>query len=145
MGQGLGAADMDESRPPKSLDDLDARLREAKARRAGAKPASDSNERGRGLGFAVRIGVDIVAALVVGVGIGLLLDRWLGTTPWMLLLFFVLGSAAGLLNVYRVMAGYGYTAGYRQAAGRSPDRAGAPPEDKAPEAGDEGGRPPAAG
>lgn len=66
------------------------------------------------MSLALRLGVEIVAALIVGVGIGLLLDRWLGTAPWMLLLFFVLGSAAGMMNVYRVMSGQGYAAGYRE-------------------------------
>jgi ATP synthase protein I len=46
--------------------------------------------------------VEVVAALGVGVAIGLLLDRWLGTWPWLFLLFFVAGSAAGILNVYRL-------------------------------------------
>jgi ATP synthase protein I len=68
------------------------------------------------LGFAVRIGVDIVAALIVGVGMGLLLDHWLGTKPWMLIVFFILGAAAGMLNVFRAVSGYGYAAGYRRKA-----------------------------
>ena len=105
---------MSEPSQPPGLDDLDARLREAKARRAGKQARDDALERGSGLSFALRIGVELVAALAVGVGIGLLLDRWLGTAPWMLLLFFLLGAAAGMLNVYRVMAGYGYGAGYRK-------------------------------
>ena len=105
---------MSEESPPPSRSDLDARLRAAKSRRGGKKGADDEQTRGGGLAFAVRIGVDLVAALVVGVGIGLLLDRWLGTGPWFLLLFFVLGAAAGMMNVYRVMAGYGYSAGYRK-------------------------------
>jgi len=49
----------------------------------------------------------LVAALIVGVGIGLLLDRWLGTTPWFLIVFFLLGAAAGILNVYRAASGMG--------------------------------------
>jgi ATP synthase protein I len=102
---------MVEQKPPPSLDDLNAKLSEAKARRHGHAAA---RERGQGLGFAVRIGVDIVAALVVGVGIGLLLDHWLGTKPWMLIVFFILGAAAGMLNVFRAVSGQGYAAGYRQ-------------------------------
>jgi ATP synthase protein I len=46
--------------------------------------------------------VEVVSALVVGVGIGWALDRWLGTWPWLFLVFFVMGSAAGVLNVYRL-------------------------------------------
>jgi ATP synthase protein I len=44
----------------------------------------------------------VVSALGVGIAVGLLLDRWLGTKPWLFLLFFVLGAAAGILNVYRL-------------------------------------------
>lgn len=105
---------MSDELPPPSRQTLDQRLREAKARRGGRKAGEDRESRGGGIAFAVRIGVDLVAALIVGVGIGVLLDRWLGTSPWFLLLFFVLGAAAGMLNVYRVMAGYGYAAGYRK-------------------------------
>ena len=105
---------MSDDSPPPSRQDLDQRLREAKRRRGGRTAEDDRDSRGGGLAFAVRIGVDLVAALVVGVGIGVLLDRWLETSPWFLLLFFVLGAAAGMLNVYRVMAGYGYAAGYRK-------------------------------
>jgi ATP synthase protein I len=34
--------------------------------------------------------------------VGFFLDRWLGTWPWLFLLFFVLGSVAGVLNVFRL-------------------------------------------
>ena len=113
-GKEPGRGRMSDDPPPPSRQDLDQRLRDAKARRGGRRAGGDEDSRGGGLAFAVRIGVDLVAALVVGVGIGVLLDRWLGTSPWFLLLFFVLGAAAGMLNVYRVMAGYGYAAGYRK-------------------------------
>lgn len=72
--------------------------RDRRSRRSGRgqdrRPVSD-------YGPAVRIGVDLVAGIIVGVIIGLLLDSWLGTTPWMLLAFFVLGAAAGIMNVMR--------------------------------------------
>ncbi len=56
----------------------------------------------------------MVAALIVGVGIGLLLDNWLDTGPWMMVVFFVLGAAAGFMNVYRVMVGLGGAVGHRR-------------------------------
>ena len=34
-------------------------------------------------------------------GLGLLIDRWLGTSPWGFFIFFVFGLVAGVLNVYR--------------------------------------------
>ena len=56
-----------------------------------------------GAGFGFKISTELVAALVVGVGIGLLVDNYLGTKPFGLIIFFILGALAGFLNVYRVM------------------------------------------
>ena len=111
-----GGGGMTEKKPSPSLGDLDARLRRAHERRPDkdgkTDPGPNRNAIGTGLGFALRIGIELVAALVVGVGIGFLLDRWLGTAPWLMVVFFFLGSAAGFLNVYRAVQGYGYAAGY---------------------------------
>ncbi|MEE2932353.1 MAG: AtpZ/AtpI family protein [Pseudomonadota bacterium] len=91
------------------LEELDTKLKKVNARKHDQRKGVRSDE---GFGVAIRIGVDIVAALAVGVGIGLFLDNWLNTKPWMLILFFILGSAAGLLNVFRSISGHGYAAGY---------------------------------
>ena len=56
-----------------------------------------------GAGFGFKISTELVAALVVGVGIGLLVDNYLGTKPFGLIIFFILGAFAGFLNIYRVM------------------------------------------
>ena len=53
------------------------------------------------MGAGMRIAVELVAAVLVGTGIGIALDKWLGTQPWMLILFFLLGCAAACRNVYR--------------------------------------------
>ena len=55
----------------------------------------------RTLGALSTVGFSFVLAIVLGTWFGWLLDGWLGTAPWMLLLFFFLGFAAGVLNVYR--------------------------------------------
>lgn len=55
------------------------------------------------MGVGVRVGVELVAALIVGVGIGWYLDRWLRTSPLFLVVFFLLGGAAGIANVWRMM------------------------------------------
>ena len=108
---------MTEPEDPSSLKDLDARLKQAQSRQRAAKER-DKGSGGRaansGLGLGVRIAFDMLAALVVGVVIGLLLDAWLGTRPWMFILFFFLGSAAGMLNVYRTATGKGYAVGYKK-------------------------------
>ena len=96
-----------------SLEELNARLRKARKEADDAagrsQPKADMRS---GLAFAMRIGVELVATLIVGGGIGLFLDRWLGTAPWLMLVFFILGAAAGLLNIYRVMTGLGQSVGY---------------------------------
>lgn len=53
------------------------------------------------MGLVLRIGIEMVSAVAVGTGIGWLLDEWLGTRPWLMIPLFLLGSAAGILNVYR--------------------------------------------
>ncbi|MDH5410174.1 MAG: AtpZ/AtpI family protein [Alphaproteobacteria bacterium] len=65
-----------------------------------------------GLGWAVRVGVEMVSALIVGVGVGIGLDWWLDTKPWFLVVFFLLGSGAAMLNVWRAAMGYGLAVGY---------------------------------
>lgn len=112
-GTAAARAPMSDEPGGPSQDDFDARLRAAQAKRPKRTERADRDSRGSGLSLAFRIGVELVAALIVGVGIGVLLDRWWGTAPWMLLLFFVLGGAAGIMNVFRAMAGYGYGAGDR--------------------------------
>jgi ATP synthase protein I len=106
--------------PPR--DDFEARLQRAQAARQAKSGASDPAKTSPAMGMGFRIGVDLVAALGVGVGIGYVLDRWLGTAPWLLIGFFFLGSAAGVLNVFRAVRGYGYAAGYRDARPRDAAR-----------------------
>lgn len=71
--------------------------------------------------------MDIIVALVVGVGLGLVLDRWLGTSPWLLIVFFFLGAAAGMLNVYRTATGQGFAVGY---TGAEDEEQGSPNDQK---------------
>ena len=47
------------------------------------------------------IGVSLVAATAIGWAIGYGLDRWLGTGPWLMLVFTLFGIAAGFLNLFR--------------------------------------------
>jgi ATP synthase protein I len=84
-------------------DDFDQRLQQARARH-GLEPTPKGGGRlpagPWGVGF--RAGVEFFSAVLVGLGIGWLLDRWLGTTPWLLLVFLLAGGAAGVMNVYRL-------------------------------------------
>ena len=51
--------------------------------------------------FGFRLVTDLVVGVLSGVGIGWLLDYWLGTKPWFLLIFMPLGMIAGIVNVIR--------------------------------------------
>jgi ATP synthase protein I len=55
----------------------------------------------RELGALSTVGFSFVLAVVLGAWFGWVLDSWLGTQPWLFMLFFFFGLAAGILNVYR--------------------------------------------
>ena len=55
------------------------------------------------IGQLSTVGLSFVFAIVLGFGGGYLLDGWLGTSPWLTMLGFFAGLAAGVINVYRVM------------------------------------------
>lgn len=59
---------------------------------------------GSPLAIGLRVGVELVSALVVAVAIGYGLDRLFGTTPILTAVFVPLGGAAGVLNVWRLLA-----------------------------------------
>ncbi len=107
---------MSEERPERELDALEARLREARGEAEDISPESkDKNQLpANALSLAFRVGVELVSALAIGVAIGWLLDQWLDTRPWLMLVFIFLGGAAGILNVYRMARGFGYAAGYQR-------------------------------
>jgi len=60
---------------------------------------SDSNA--TSLGKALKISTELVASVVVGSTIGFLLDNWFDTKPLLTICFFIMGVAAGILNVFR--------------------------------------------
>lgn len=84
---------------------FEERLRAARARQAMDAPAPSAGATGTAspMGIGVRVGVELVSALAVSVAIGWGLDRWLGTRPWFLALFVLLGGAAGVANVWRLL------------------------------------------
>ena len=69
------------------------------------EPPSNGRESKReiaqSIGALSTVGLSFVLAIVLGAWFGYLLDSWLGTSPWLFLLFFVLGFIGGALNLYR--------------------------------------------
>jgi ATP synthase protein I len=63
----------------------------------GERPTADPSAIARGF----RLSAELVAGVLVGAALGWLLDRWLGISPWGMIVFLLLGFAAGVLNVMR--------------------------------------------
>ena len=85
----------------KTSDDFKTRLKIAKSK-IKKQILSDNEKRGSFMGSAFKLGTELVAAVGVGTIIGFILDSWFGTKPWLIIIFFFLGAAAGMLNVVRV-------------------------------------------
>jgi ATP synthase protein I len=58
---------------------------------------------GSGMARGLRLSTELVAGVLVGAGVGWALDRWLGISPWGLIVFLLLGFAAGVRNVVRAV------------------------------------------
>ena len=88
----------------KRSDDLGRRLDEAKHRKDGpAAGRTEGGGRGDAMGRALRVSAELIGGIVVGGAIGWFLDGWLGNEkPWFFILFFLLGAAAGIMNVIRM-------------------------------------------
>ena len=63
----------------------------------GQRPTTDASAMARGF----RLSTELVAGVLVGAGIGWLIDRWVGSTPFGMIVFLLLGFTAGVLNVMR--------------------------------------------
>ena len=81
-------------------EDFKTRLKIAKSR-INKQVLSDSEKRGSFMGSAFKLGTELVAAVAVGTIIGFILDTWFGTKPWLIIIFFFLGAAAGMSNVIK--------------------------------------------
>lgn len=103
-GEGVGRGEIspaDRANFERRVGELGKQLDEARAHQAAGEAAKDSAVRARGMAYGLRMASELVGAVLVGGVIGYVLDQWLGTWPWLFLVFFLLGFAAGVLNVIR--------------------------------------------
>lgn len=61
----------------------------------------------KGLGFAWRVGIEFMSGILVGLFLGYAIDQVWGTQPWGLVVMVLFGSAAGLLNIFRMLGLWG--------------------------------------
>jgi ATP synthase protein I len=120
---------MSEHDRPDDLKSLGERLDKARRDRRGPAAGdgkSNSALNGSALSLGFRIGLELVVAVLFGLGVGWAIDKFLGTKPWAMIGFMVLGIAAGMLNVFRAMTGQGLAVGYGGSgpeAGRDEEKA----------------------
>ena len=81
-------------------EDFKTRLKIAKSK-IKKQVEEDKEKKGSFMGSAFKLGTELVAAVAVGTIIGFILDTLFDTKPWLIIIFFFLGAAAGMLNVIR--------------------------------------------
>jgi ATP synthase protein I len=96
----------DEAALSARLGNLDHRLSKIRdSRKVGTdEPGAESGNgaaRASAMARGFRLSSELIAGVVVGAVIGWGLDRLLSTSPWGLIVFFLLGFAAGVINVMR--------------------------------------------
>jgi ATP synthase protein I len=91
----------DEAALSARLKRLGERLEHASPSRSDTGLTSRSAADASGFARGFRLSSELVAGVLVGAGIGWLIDRWLGTLPWGMFVFALLGFTAGVLNVMR--------------------------------------------
>ena len=82
-------------------EDFKTRLKIAKNKIKNYSKITNNNQNSSFMGSAFKLGTELVSAVLVGTIIGFILDTWFGTKPWLIIVFFFLGSAAGILNVIK--------------------------------------------
>jgi ATP synthase protein I len=65
---------------------------------------SEEQEATRKSGTAYAAGLTIFFSVLTFLGFGYLLDRWLGTAPWLMVAGILLGSAVGFYEFIRIMS-----------------------------------------
>ena len=103
-GDGDSDERMKSDRLKDRLQKLERKL-EPRADEGEVPSEKESAQRSSALGKAFQLSTELVAGVFVGGFFGWLLDRWFGTNPLFLLVFLLLGIAAGFLNVIRAARG----------------------------------------
>ena len=96
---GRGQSDRETEAIKRRLHDLEGKVRDARLRHEPA--SSQAQDRGGAMGQALKLSTEMIAGVAVGGFIGWALDRLFGTAPILMVVFLILGAAAGIINVIR--------------------------------------------
>ena len=80
---------------------MDLKTLRDKIKKTSSIKTTSEIQKGNAFGIAMRMGTEFVAAVFVASFIGFYLDKWLDTKPILMIIFFFLGAATGILNVVR--------------------------------------------
>ena len=98
---GNGNRSAEEAALSARLESLGERLAQQKGPGRQAETQSGSKSDPSALARGFRLSTELVAGVLVGAFIGWALDKWLGISPWGMIVFLLLGFAAGVVNVMR--------------------------------------------
>lgn len=98
-----------------NLHDLKSRLDAARNKNdEGHIPDGTKGERAMdGMALGMRILTEMIGAILVAGFIGYMLDKWLGSAPWLLLVFCLLGFITAIFNLLKFLNGYSGGVGYK--------------------------------
>lgn len=81
---------------------------------SGKKSPAEDKDQGLGSGkykamaMLSSMGVAMLLTSLLGIGVGYYLDKKFGTEPWLMLIFLILGIAAGFKNMFTILKRYGF-------------------------------------
>jgi ATP synthase protein I len=113
VDRGTGIARNENGEDATMTDDRDEGLEQRRAQlgaelaskraavREGEREEVRAEESRKGYAQAMKLSSEFIAAIIVGIVLGYVFDRFLGTTPWGMIVFLLLGFCAGVLNVLR--------------------------------------------
>ena len=97
----------------KKLKDFNKRLGNLKKLNSKIKNQK-KNKDFKDFGVYLKSGVELVSAIIIALVIGIFLDNYFQSKPIFLIIFLILGFAAGIMNVYRSVKKLGFEVGFKK-------------------------------
>jgi len=99
-------------------DDLEARLKAARAEFDKDYNPAPKSAKSESLNDGAKAGIELVGAVLGGALIGLAIDHFFDTSPAAFFICLILGVITGFYNVYKITMGLGTSVGFMQLRGK---------------------------